>query len=658
MSLRLHTALVVSCSVSACSVDDDPSPPSRLEVVQAPAKVVPGEAMPQTLIVRVLDDLGQSTQGVPVQWRSRPGQRLAEAISRYVRDRWTCIGGMAARTRSRRAANLGYHLRPAGAAHPGACQRIPRRQDCGVLSRWMRPGWIRRCWYGGDAPSVLGVMCSPDKRGGEQRVRHRDRCGAGRIRPSTVPPRPSHECRPTTPTALGLSRGLAFRSPRHDADRPRFRLRTKGRFTQPAFSATFHWGDAMNRPLLAVAVVAALGSAACSSPDDASGEVHLELAQAPATATPGSPSSELIIVRVVNGDGTSVPGVPVAWSIVTGGGRLRASSDTSGVDGLATAQWTPGLTAGEQRIGATLYDQPALVISVGTEVFHADKLAATFARGCGLRGTEVWCWQHDAPDQSTRRVLPQIQARDIATTYSVACILDGAGAAFCNRAFQPGDPRDYTTVPGLPPLKSIAGGGHSFCGASAADDSIWCWGDQAMSPYQLSPSVALSGLSVGLWYACGLDAGRAAWCWGLPLGSPTLVPGGHAFQSVSAQDDQAAACGIEGSAVLCWLGTTPPVRVAGLSAGQVALGWPFALFNTAPTASAGDVRVDFGPTGPTTVAVDVYDDRAFPLPVRQVYPTCVLTFDNAAYCLAVANVNEDVFPVRSYWRAIAAPPQQ
>jgi len=73
MRLRLHTALVVSCCVSACSTDDDPLPASRLEVVQAPASVVPGEPTPQTLIVRVLDNTGQTAQGVPVQWTAAPG---------------------------------------------------------------------------------------------------------------------------------------------------------------------------------------------------------------------------------------------------------------------------------------------------------------------------------------------------------------------------------------------------------------------------------------------------------------------------------------------------------------------------------------------------------------------------------------------------------
>ena len=62
-------------------------------------------------------------------------------------------------------------------------------------------------------------------------------------------------------------------------------------------------------------------------------------------------------MKVVNGDGTAAPGVPVAWSIMSGGGFLSVSADTSGIDGLAAAQWTPGLVAGPQEIGAYIYDE-------------------------------------------------------------------------------------------------------------------------------------------------------------------------------------------------------------------------------------------------------------------------------------------------------------
>ena len=62
-----------------------------------------------------------------------------------------------------------------------------------------------------------------------------------------------------------------------------------------------------------------------------------------------------------------------------------------------------------------------------------------------------------------------------------------------------------------------------------------------------------------------------------------------------------------------------------------------------PIAMVGDVRTEFR-TDRDHVVIDIYQNRDFPLPVRQVYPTCLLTYDNAAYCLTTADINADVFP--------------
>ena len=49
-----------------------------------------------------------------------------------------------------------------------------------------------------------------------------------------------------------------------------------------------------------------------------------------------------------------------------------------------------------------------------------------------------------------------------------------------------------------------------------------------------------------------------------------------------------AACGIEGAEAWCWYTSEMPTRIPGVSAGQVALGWPFALLNTGPVAAVAD----------------------------------------------------------------------
>ncbi len=396
-----------------------------------------------------------------------------------------------------------------------------------------------------------------------------------------------------------------------------------------------------------------LVAVACSSPDDDSGDLHLVLVQAPDVVTPGSPTSQPLLVKVVNGDGVGIAGVPVRWSVSPGNGALGPSADTSGVDGLASARWVPGLQAGTQQVGAYIYDQPALSITVKADAFHADKLSTMLGRGCGLRGAEVWCWKDDYQPRPIRRILPQVEAHDMAASYGLACVLDAAGSTYCNQAFDDTDPQAFSTIPGLPLLNSIAGGGRNFCGIAVADNTPWCWRDFAAVPAQAS-SLALSHLSVGNDYACGLDAAGAAWCWNPRFGGAALVAGGLAFQSVSANGYGASACGITGAEVWCWLSNQAPARVVGFNAGQIALGFPFALLNTGPIAVTAMAQEDYGTT--PTLDLTAFDSRTFPLPVRQVYPACVLAHDGAAYCLIAPDINLPVIPTPTYWQAVAAPP--
>ena len=181
------------------------------------------------------------------------------------------------------------------------------------------------------------------------------------------------------------------------------------------------------RIAMALLFATCLGGTACTSPDESSGDLHLELVQAPATMTPGSSAAQAILVKVVNGDGATVPGVPVGWSVISGGGRLTFSADTSGVDGLATAQWKPGLVAGLQAIGAYIYDQPALTITVKAEALRADKITTAYRSGCGLRGTAVYCWEYPSSTATVKRLVPERQVRDLALSLSYLCVLDQAG---------------------------------------------------------------------------------------------------------------------------------------------------------------------------------------------------------------------------------------
>lgn len=405
----------------------------------------------------------------------------------------------------------------------------------------------------------------------------------------------------------------------------------------------------MSRLMRLASLAAGLASTACSSPDDASGDMHLVLVQAPETATPGSPVAQSIIAKVVNGDGTAAPGVPVRWTIRSGGGRLQAGADTSGVDGLAAARWTPGLEAGAQEIGAYLYDQPALTIRVNAEAFLADKIVTAYRSGCGLQGEAVYCWEYPGPTGITRRILPDLHVRDLALSWSYLCVVDQAGSVYCQRAF--GDPgiEPSGTVQGLPPIKAISGGiAGRFCALAQADGTAWCWSRQALVATQRSV-VSFDHISGDDGRGCGLTSSGTAWCWSYGPSSPAPIAGGLVFRAISAGNS--SVCAISPPAALyCWYYEDPePRRFTGIEASQVSLG-----------GSTGVVNGSFGAQEFSFWSIDppLHDlHSAFPLPVVQVSSQddtpCVVATDRAVYCLGVNDNIEQLY--HTTWEAVPAP---
>ena len=71
------------------------------------------------------------------------------------------------------------------------------------------------------------------------------------------------------------------------------------------------------------------------------------------TAPAGSRLPAGLVVRVVDGDDNPVSGVPVTWSVESGGGSVSPTSGATGTDGLATTAWTLGASTGRQRVEAS-----------------------------------------------------------------------------------------------------------------------------------------------------------------------------------------------------------------------------------------------------------------------------------------------------------------
>jgi alpha-tubulin suppressor-like RCC1 family protein len=314
---------------------------------------------------------------------------------------------------------------------------------------------------------------------------------------------------------------------------------------------------------------------------------------------------------VRDGAGVLMPGAPVTWS-TSDAARATVSSTgivtaVNGPSAVITATASNGVS-----------DTHAVTI---TSAFVADSLVVGTHNGCGLVGTQAWCWGSNTGYQlaftgaTTSNVPRQIAGRSFVTltagsnsrgseSNSYLCGIEANGDAYCWGTHDTGQlgfndgPRDPAVEP--PP-------GASWCRLSAESGTI-CY----PNPMKTAGG-GWAQIDAGDDHTCAINTAGAAYCWGrsdtgqlggtatpetcyrVAGGSPADVPcvltpapvsGGRTYIKVSAGDAYTCALAT-GGAAYCWgrnnlgqLGNgstttaTAPVAVAGgaayarLSAGR------------------------------------------------------------------------------------------
>jgi aqualysin 1 len=81
------------------------------------------------------------------------------------------------------------------------------------------------------------------------------------------------------------------------------------------------------------------------------------------TGPAGSTLPKQLIVKVVDGNGNPVAGIPIAWSVASGGGSLTKVDNISHKKGYATATWTLGAPTGTQTVQASAPGLPTLTFT-------------------------------------------------------------------------------------------------------------------------------------------------------------------------------------------------------------------------------------------------------------------------------------------------------
>lgn len=85
------------------------------------------------------------------------------------------------------------------------------------------------------------------------------------------------------------------------------------------------------------------------------------------SAEVGSPLAEPLVVRVTDERGQPVPGTPVVWTVVAGGGSLASASATGG-DGTASGTLTVGTKVGTNTVAAGVAGLPSVTFDAAAKV--------------------------------------------------------------------------------------------------------------------------------------------------------------------------------------------------------------------------------------------------------------------------------------------------
>jgi len=113
------------------------------------------------------------------------------------------------------------------------------------------------------------------------------------------------------------------------------------------------------------ALACVLAAAACDSPadPDAGGPAALVVAAGDQqTGMVGAPLPALVRVRIEDGRGRPVQGVPVTWEAAQGQGSAAPATGLTAADGTASTIWSLGPTAGTQQLKARVQNLPDLTL--------------------------------------------------------------------------------------------------------------------------------------------------------------------------------------------------------------------------------------------------------------------------------------------------------
>jgi len=276
-------------------------------------------------------------------------------------------------------------------------------------------------------------------------------------------------------------------------------------------------------------VVTAFNAVSAVDGDNQTGQILAKL--------PTSPS-----VKVVDVNGNPRPGVPVTFT-PSAGGRVATTTVSTGADGVASpGDWTLGDVTGDQQLIVTVEAAKFVMHATGTGT--AVHLVPTVVAAGGFATCVI------------------NQNATVSCMGQQPLVGDGSGV---NRT-------SPTPTQGGVSFTTLRGSATHFCGV-AVDQSIWCWGINALTdttgaaagsptPRQLGSTLAWTTVAPGYAHNCAIASDGLTYCWGDntagQLGDrtttlrykPAVVYGGYMFSALTSGSNHT--CGLASGAAFCW----------------------------------------------------------------------------------------------------------
>lgn len=283
-------------------------------------------------------------------------------------------------------------------------------------------------------------------------------------------------------------------------------------------------------------------------------------------------------VRVTDENGSSIPNVPVVFTVALGGGAITGGTARTRSDGVvALSSWTLG--PGINNVTAAITDGPTVTFTAAGLVPNG---LAVGNVACALMAGLAYCWGNNAGGQlgdgtttnsdSPVAVGGALKFQSLTVGQFSSCGLTAAGKAYCwGHNAGSGLGSFPAPVPGNLTFQSLSSGAETTCGLTTGGVA-YCWGldnlgefgnaDSADSsvPTLAGGGMTFASLSTNTTRSCGLTPAGVAYCWGLgslgngstiPRFVPTPVSGGLTFQRLSLAGDHT--CGITtNGAAYCW----------------------------------------------------------------------------------------------------------